>query len=76
MKMREYRNFHEIERDLKLLELQKEIDRERILLSYNVTKESLSPKRMLKNALGSVFRNQKILDGTTKVLDFIGRKLA
>lgn len=72
--MREYKNFKEIDRDLKLLKLQKEIDKERALLSYNLTKESLSPKRLLKKAAGSIFKNPVILNGTTKVLGFIGEK--
>ncbi|WP_037324827.1 DUF6327 family protein [Salinimicrobium terrae] len=72
--MREYKNFKEIERDLKLLELQKEIDKEKVFLSYNMTKESLSPKRILKSAAGSIFKNSMILKGTTSVLGYIGDK--
>lgn len=72
--MREYKNFKEIERDLKLLKLQKEIDKEKVLLSFNETKESLSPKRILKDAANSVLRNQYVLKGTTSVLGFIGDK--
>jgi hypothetical protein len=73
--MREYKNFEEIERDLQLLKLQKEIDQEMVKLSYNQTKESLSPKRILKSAAGSLFENALILKGTTKVLGFIGDRL-
>lgn len=72
--MREYKNFNEIERDLKLLKLQKEIDKEKVILSYNFTKESLSPKRILKNAAGSIFKNALILKGATSVLGYIGDK--
>ncbi|NJW53786.1 DUF6327 family protein [Salinimicrobium oceani] len=70
--MREYKNFDEIERDLKLLKLQKEIDKEKVVLSYNLAKESLSPKRIFKSAAGSIFKNALILKGTTSVLGFIG----
>lgn len=72
--MREYKNFAEIDRDLKLLQLQKEIDKEKVFLSYHMTKESLSPKRILKSAAGSVFKNALILKGATSVLGFIGDK--
>lgn len=72
--MREYKDFDEIERDLKLLQLQKEIDKEKVILSYNLTKESLAPKRLLKNAAGSIFKNALILKGATSVLGFIGEK--
>lgn len=72
--MREYKNYEEIDRDLKLLKLQKEIDKERVLLSYNQTKESLSPKRILKSAAGSIFKNALVLKGATSVLGYIGDK--
>lgn len=72
--MREYKNFEQIERDLQLLKLQKEIDKERVILSYNQTKESLAPKRVLKSAAGSIFKNALILKGATSVLGFIGDK--
>ncbi|MCX2838871.1 MULTISPECIES: DUF6327 family protein [Salinimicrobium] len=72
--MREYKNFKEIDRDLKLLKLQKEIDKEKVLLSYNQTKESLSPKRILKDAADSVLKNRYVLKGATSVLGFIGDK--
>lgn len=72
--MREYKSFKEIDRDLKSLKLQQEIDKEKILLSYNQTKESMSPKRILKSAAGSIFKNALILKGATTVLGFIGDK--
>lgn len=72
--MREYKTFAEIDRDLKLLQLQKEIDREKVFLSYHMTRESLSPKRILKSAAGSIFKNALILKGATSVLGFIGDK--
>ena len=72
--MREYKNFKQIDRDLKLLKLQQEIDKERILLNYNRTKESLSPKSILKSAADAALRNPIVLAGTTKFLGFIGDK--
>ncbi len=73
--MREYKNFDEIERDLRLLKLQQEIDKEKIILSYNQTKKSLSPMSILKSAGGAFLKSTLILKGTTKILDFIGSKL-
>ena len=72
--MREYKNFEEIDRDLKLLKLQQEIDKEKVMLSYNRTKESISPKNILKSAAGSLLKNAIIFKATTKVLGFIGDK--
>ncbi len=48
--MKEYRSFEEIERDLKILKLQNEIDKEEVLLSFNRTKEALSPLSLLNSA--------------------------
>lgn len=72
--MREYKNFKEVDRDLKLLKLQKEIDKEKILLNYNQTKESLSPKQLLKSVGDSLLKNPFIFKTTTKFLGFIGDK--
>lgn len=72
--MREYRNFTEIERDLKLLKLQQDINKEKILLNYNLTKQSLSPKNLLKTAADAALRNPIVLAGTTKFLSFVGKK--
>ena len=72
--MREYKNFKEIERDLQLLKLQKEIDKEKVLLSFNETKESLSPKQVLKDVGNSILRNPYVHKGATSVLAFIGDK--
>ncbi len=73
--MREYKSFKELDRDLKLLKLQQEIDKEKVLLSYNQTRESLAPKQMLRSVAGSIFKNALVLRGATKVLGFIGDKL-
>lgn len=71
--MRQYRNFNEIDRDKKLLRLQMEIDKEKMILSYNHTKESLSPMNVAKNLAGTVFKSAIILKGANKVLGMIGK---
>lgn len=73
--MRQYNNFEEIERDLKLLKLRSEIDKERIFLSYNHTKESLSPLNILKRTAGTVFKSALIYKTASKVMGCIGDKL-
>lgn len=73
--MRHYSNFDEIDRDLQLLKLQMDIDKERIFLSYHHTKESLAPTAILKSMFGSILKNTLILKGTSKVLGFVGDKL-
>lgn len=72
--MRQYNSFSEIDRDLRLLKVQREIEKERIILSYNLTKESLAPTTLLKNFAGTIFKSTIILKGTTKVLDLIGNR--
>lgn len=72
--MRQYRSFKEINRDLQLLKLQKEVEKERVLLSFNLTKESASPKSLLKSMASGVFKSTIILKGTTKILGMIGSR--
>ncbi len=48
--MKEYRSFEEIERDIKILKLQNEIDKEEVLLSFHRTKDALSPGSLLSSA--------------------------
>ncbi|HET8884969.1 MAG TPA: DUF6327 family protein [Salinimicrobium sp.] len=52
--MRKYSSFKEIDDTLQILKLQKEIDEEKLLLSYNQTKESMefSPKKMIGSLFG------------------------
>ena len=73
--MRQYSNFDEIERDLKLLKLQSEIDKERIFLAYNHTKESMSPVSIVKRTAGTIFKSALIYKGASKVMGFVSNKL-
>lgn len=72
--MREYKNFKEIDRDLRLLKLQMEIDKEKVKLSYNHTKESLSPMSLVRSMAGSVLKSPVVLKSANKVLGLIGGK--
>lgn len=72
--MREYKNFKEIDRDLRLLKLQMEIDKEKVKLSYNHTKESLRPMALVRSMAGSVLKSPVVLKGANKVLGLIGGK--
>lgn len=47
--MKEYRSFEEIDRDLKILKLQNEIDKEELKLSIKHVKREISPKVLLGN---------------------------
>lgn len=72
--MREYKNFKEIDRDLRLLKLQKEIDKEKVILSYNQTKESLRPKSLVRSLAESILTSPIIFKGANKVLSLVGGK--
>lgn len=52
--MKQYRSFEEIDRDLEILQLQNQIDKEQIKLSYSGIKEGLSPKYLLESAACAV----------------------
>lgn len=66
--MKEYRSFEEIDRDLKILKLQNEIDKEEIILNIERTKESLSPMSLLGSLLTSVLQKAIVLKGLAKLM--------
>lgn len=65
--MKEYSSFDEIERDLKILKLQKQIDREEIKLSYQLTKDNLSPLSLIASIAGSVLQKALVLKAVSKI---------
>ena len=65
--MRIYSSFDEIDKDLKILELQTEIDKEEIKLSLDQTKEQLSPMSLIGSTVGSVIQKALILKAVSKI---------
>ena len=63
-----YNSFDEIDRELKILKLQKDIDLEEVKLSYHGVKESLSPVTIVTNLFGSVVKKAFIKKVTNKLL--------
>ena len=74
VRMRQYSNFDEIERDLKLLKLQQDIAKEEISLNIHRTKESLTPKAMAKKVAGSLLKSAMVLKTADKILSLISKK--
>lgn len=74
--MKEYSSFDEIDRDLKILKLQNEIDKEEIKLSISRTKEALSPVSLLTNVARAAVKKALVLKAITKVMGKkLGRKI-
>lgn len=65
--MKEYRSFDEIDRDLKILKLQTQIDKEEIKLTFEQTKESLSPVSFIGSAVGSIIQKALVLKAVAKI---------
>lgn len=65
--MRIYSSFDEIDKDLKILKLQTEIDKEEIKLSLDQTKEQLSPMSLIGSTVGSVIQKALILKAVSKI---------
>lgn len=63
--MKEYQSFEEIERDLKILKLQSEIDKEEVMLSFHRTKDALSPFSLLSSAAQAAKRKAMELKAMT-----------
>ncbi|HSM64222.1 MAG TPA: DUF6327 family protein [Gillisia sp.] len=65
--MKEYSSFEEIDRDLKILKLRNQIDREEIRMSIEHTKESLSPISLIGGVLGSIVQKAFVLKAVSKI---------
>ena len=66
--MRVYSNFKEIDKDLRLLRLQKEIDYEEMKLRVNQTKESFSVVGVAANLVGSIAKKAFVLKAVNALL--------
>lgn len=66
--MKQYESFEEVDRDLKILKLQNQIDKEEVKLSIARTKEGLSPGYLLKSTATAAVKRAIILKGTVQVL--------
>ncbi|MFD1094516.1 DUF6327 family protein [Salegentibacter chungangensis] len=65
--MKQYSSFEEIDRDLKILKLQTQIDKEEIKLTFEQTKDSLSPVSMIGSIFGSVLQKALVLKAVAKI---------
>lgn len=65
--MRTYSNFEEIEKDLKILKLQTEIDKEEIKLSVDQLKSNLSPVSLVGGTVGAVIQKAIVLKAVSKI---------
>ncbi|AVR44836.1 hypothetical protein C7S20_05905 [Christiangramia fulva] len=65
--MRTYTNFDEIDKDLKILKLQTEIDKEEIKLSVDQVKSNLSPVSLLGGTVGAIIQKAIVLKAVSKI---------
>lgn len=65
--MRTYSNFEEIEKDLKILKLQTEIDKEEIKLSVDQLKSNLSPVSLIGGTVGAIIQKALVLKAVSKI---------
>jgi hypothetical protein len=70
--MKQYSSFEEIDRDLKILKLQNEIDKEEIKLSIQETKNNLSPLSLAGSVITAAVRKAIMLKAIAKMW---GKKL-
>ncbi|AWA29281.1 hypothetical protein HYN48_03800 [Flavobacterium magnum] len=78
MENKRYSSYEEIDRDLEILQLEKEIQFRKLAQSFSKTKDSLSPGQMIKSSLPSVAVNALSgLAGPIKgmALSFVLKKL-
>ncbi|MUP45121.1 hypothetical protein E0K83_05115 [Gramella sp. BOM4] len=65
--MRTYSSFEEIDKDLKILKLQTEIDKEEIKLSMDKVKSGMSPVSLIGSAVTSIVQKAIVLKAVTKI---------
>lgn len=65
--MRIYSSFEEIEKDLQILKLQTEIDKEEIKLSLDQARDGLSPISIIGNTIGSIIQKALVLKAVSKI---------
>ncbi|MCD0469403.1 DUF6327 family protein [Flavobacterium sp. JAS] len=53
METKKYASYAEIERDLEILKLEKEINYQKLVLSFQKTKESITPQNIVNGFLSS-----------------------
>jgi len=53
MGIKKYSSYAQIDRELEILKIEKEINYQKIVFGYYKTKESVAPKHLLNNLLGS-----------------------
>ena len=54
MENKKYSSYAQIDRELEILKLEKDIEYQRLLQSIQQTKDSLTPQNMVRNFLGSL----------------------
>lgn len=65
--MKQYSSYEEIDRDLEILKLQTDIDREEMKLSLAKTKGAVSPVSIAGNMVGSILQKALIFKAVTKL---------
>ncbi|SHF71882.1 hypothetical protein SAMN05444483_102157 [Salegentibacter echinorum] len=65
--MKQYSSYEEIDRDLEILKLQTDIDKEEMKLSLAKTKSAVSPVTIAGNMVGSVLQKALIFKAVAKL---------
>lgn len=67
---RRYTNFDDIDRDLRFLKLQTQIDKEELKLRAHNIKETLSPLGIITNVFGAIAKKAIVLKAIDKLVGF------
>jgi hypothetical protein len=68
--MRRYNTFEEVNKDLKLLKVQSEINKEELIYTLNKTKESLSPGNLIGGLVGGLATSAVLIKLLTPIAGF------
>lgn len=68
--MKEYKSFEEVDKDLEILKIRREVEQEEVKLSVAQTKMSLSPWSLISSLLGTLLQKIVMLKIFTKLTGF------
>lgn len=68
--MKEYKSFEEVDKDLEILKIRREVEQEEVKLSVAQTKMSLSPLSLISSLLGTLLQKIVMLKIFTKLSGF------
>lgn len=73
--MKKYNSFDELDRDIAIYNLQRQIDKEEIILATRQVKEAATPSKIVTGALGAIATTSMFIKILSPLLPFVMGKI-